>query len=277
MSNKVDWRNPENYKYTEKLTPDLWAWQFLRRNLKYQAEWKKVNEKCMKNEIYSSIMEKGGHASPEEEMFLTSIIQASVPVILPRKWGLAFGYIDPEQDTPRSVSFMRRFGELIPDLRMERECKRILSEYIDRLQKTDTVIRDPDNFIQERVKRFRQKIVPEGSVAVTFDLSLPITPQIEYAQKILTECQNDEMRLGSIKVKIPRQHVDKWQRYLRILDARAEGAGIREIACNIFPEYDNEYPEHHGDRMVKDSINAAEQLVNKGYLKLLVRDPIEIL
>lgn len=277
MGNNQDWRNPADYKYTKKLTPDIWAWQFLRRNREYKAEWEQVKKKCLKNKVYSSMMEEITHPSPMEEMLLTAIIQSSIPVTLPRKWGLAFGYIDPDRDTPLSVSFVRNFGELIPDLRVERECKRNLSKYIDRLKKTDTVIIDPDGFIEKRVKQFRKETIPEGSVAVTFDLSLPITPQIEYAQKVLTECQNDEIRLGGLKVKTPRQHVSIWQRYLRILDAKAEGADNKEIASQIFPKYSNERPDYQGNRMVKDAFKSANKLVNKGYLKLLVRDPLEIL
>lgn len=31
------WRDAENYVYAEKLTPEEWAWEFLRRGSKYRA------------------------------------------------------------------------------------------------------------------------------------------------------------------------------------------------------------------------------------------------
>lgn len=37
-----DWKNPEDYAYTESLTPTGWAFEFLRRNPKYQADFEKV-------------------------------------------------------------------------------------------------------------------------------------------------------------------------------------------------------------------------------------------
>lgn len=33
-----DWRNAEHYAYTAGLTPEGWAWEFLRRNSAYRAD-----------------------------------------------------------------------------------------------------------------------------------------------------------------------------------------------------------------------------------------------
>lgn len=35
---RPDWRDAESYAYTRHLTPEGWAWEFLRRNPKYRAE-----------------------------------------------------------------------------------------------------------------------------------------------------------------------------------------------------------------------------------------------
>lgn len=34
-----DWRNPDDYQFTETLSPELWAWQFLRRNTEYRKDY----------------------------------------------------------------------------------------------------------------------------------------------------------------------------------------------------------------------------------------------
>lgn len=34
-----DWRNPNDYRFTETLSPELWAWQFLRRNPEYRRDY----------------------------------------------------------------------------------------------------------------------------------------------------------------------------------------------------------------------------------------------
>jgi len=34
-----DWRNPDDYSFTQDLSPELWAWQFLRRNPDYRKDY----------------------------------------------------------------------------------------------------------------------------------------------------------------------------------------------------------------------------------------------
>jgi len=37
-----DWRQPQNYSYTESLSVEQWAWEFLRRNRGYQQDWQSL-------------------------------------------------------------------------------------------------------------------------------------------------------------------------------------------------------------------------------------------
>lgn len=37
-NSEPDWRQPETYAYTEKLTRTDWAWEFLRRNPAFQSD-----------------------------------------------------------------------------------------------------------------------------------------------------------------------------------------------------------------------------------------------
>ena len=34
-----DWLNPQDYAFTQTLTAGQWAWEFLRRNPEYRAQW----------------------------------------------------------------------------------------------------------------------------------------------------------------------------------------------------------------------------------------------
>ena len=38
----IDWCGPQSYAYTQRLTRDAWAWEFLRRNPEYRAAWARV-------------------------------------------------------------------------------------------------------------------------------------------------------------------------------------------------------------------------------------------
>ena len=43
---RPDWRDAESYAYTRDLTPEGWAWEFLRRNPEYRAECAAHVSKC---------------------------------------------------------------------------------------------------------------------------------------------------------------------------------------------------------------------------------------
>ncbi|HEV2549416.1 MAG TPA: DUF6499 domain-containing protein [Stellaceae bacterium] len=38
-SPRPDWRDASSYAYTQELSPEGWAWEFLRRNSDYRAAW----------------------------------------------------------------------------------------------------------------------------------------------------------------------------------------------------------------------------------------------
>ncbi len=50
-----DWRSRTSYAYTEHLTRDAWAWEFLRRNPKYRAAWKRITEPNRSSNTAASI------------------------------------------------------------------------------------------------------------------------------------------------------------------------------------------------------------------------------
>lgn len=66
----------------------------------------------------------------------------------------------------------------------------------------------------------------DGFLRFEFDLSRPLAPQLKTAERFLKEFQR--LRVG--KLVQFRQHREKWPTYLRVLDARNEGASWSEIA-----------------------------------------------
>src|SRR5688572_28877945 len=39
-----EWTKPEEYAFLEGATPQVWAWEFLRRNAEYREDWKRYAE-----------------------------------------------------------------------------------------------------------------------------------------------------------------------------------------------------------------------------------------
>jgi hypothetical protein len=68
--------------------------------------------------------------------------------------------------------------------------------------------------------------VPEGSLAMVLDLSKKLEPQIREmtAQALVIQ----KRKFGDISAR--RKHRGTWIRYLRVIDARAAGASLKELA-----------------------------------------------
>ena len=71
MPNKLDWRKLADYEFTQDLTLDEWAWEFLRRCPEYRQEWARL---CSSHTILCGMILKD----------------------CKEKWGLRRGYLDPE-------------------------------------------------------------------------------------------------------------------------------------------------------------------------------------
>lgn len=76
-----DWKNETDYDYTKDHTPELWAWEFLRRNPDYRNDWEiALSSSCYKESDHPETLSfKGGRS----------------------KWGLLFDHIiDPNVEKP---------------------------------------------------------------------------------------------------------------------------------------------------------------------------------
>ncbi|MGR3512747.1 MAG: hypothetical protein ACU0GG_08280 [Paracoccaceae bacterium] len=78
----------------------------------------------------------------------------------------------------------------------------------------------------EQLTAFAVLSPPEDRHRIDFNLSAPIEPQLKRAAETLKTHQKE--RSGRLLQR--RRHVSKWVTYLRVLDARADGASWSEIA-----------------------------------------------
>jgi hypothetical protein len=91
----------------------------------------------------------------------------------------------------------------------------------------------------------------EGKALVTFDLNLPLKKQIEKAYQELQVKQEKLKYENQIKINNSNPQKEKWKEYLRIIDAKENGASNTEIARLLFPDtignkdYDNMRKDVH--------------------------------
>lgn len=277
METKLDWRNAQDYEFTNQLTRDGWAWEFLRRNPEYVKEWDnalvkyQIDHGKYRDDLLpkiTALLENGegsvnlipGYSKEvnadnlldKERRFLlyyaNQLLKKEVPSDISykgarSKWGFCLDHlINPETDNPKTD----------PDIPLFKSFRYIYSR--------NNINRLPD--------------LKEEEVVIVFDLSKRISPQLDYFKALLKEEQDDLKDSGKIKIRSGTNPLDTWTNHLRILDAKKENAANKEIAKIIFPKHENTVGfDYAGNTKVKDSYNAALKNVNGDYRKLFLTNP----
>lgn len=203
----TDWRNPEDYTYTESLHVHDWAWEFLRRNPEYRKAWTK----------HSRAQERNPNAAPS--------------------WSATYQFnikepVDPDIPAPEGTpDWTEWVGSII--------------SYID-----------PDDYVDQYGDG-----LPELREVVVFDLGKPLEPQIELARMMLRDSQ--KTIFGKV-VPVPRPRRTQFPVYVRLLDAKAAGETLGEMARVLF--------SGHVDsrRSAKRALKSAEDQAASGYQDLLL-------
>ena len=189
-----NWRDPEDYRFTEALPPWRWAWEFVRRNPDYQVDFhdaiRRLNAREGEYAAAAEILDATGYSKPEGE-WVDSVASKQSR----EKW-LLWYYLNPELDVPEISPFLG-FGELY--------------DWEQRLRP-----------------------LQDYEVLVRVDLRFPIQPQLALARGPLARRQRNQAGRGDFRKIAPRNQPKKWQLYLRLLDARAADAPYNEIAVVLF-------------------------------------------
>lgn len=234
---KPDWRNADDYKYKASSIIskiEFYAWQFLRRNPEYGQDYEKELTK-----YYEKVKDQ----PPDSVQLTLSWGGVDADPEIASKWGVCALW-DPKIEFPNEI-FDRKYGRLI------------LGKYYR------TLIGYP-----EELESVSESMVPDKKVAIVFDITLSISPQIELAQKYLINFQKEIKKTTSIKIKkFIKPRVSNWPDYLRVYDAYDDGVAPKEIASIIFPKEVNEPPDYNASKKVAYYKKQADKLINGGYKK----------
>lgn len=227
-----------------------YAWEFLRRNVEYQDDFQRLCDFPIEKDIvdiyrsWIGFTTKGFNNLPPSLPFHAALYRAIT------KWGLNDSLPDPNHDLRSigQVEWMTRTG---------------LDPY-----RTEKYFDDDG----EKIPYDGGVVFDDMQCLWTFDVSLPIKPQIEAATQFLEAAQ---IREHGKKIPKSKTSPTEYVRYLRLLDAVACGADNETIERVLFQhiEYEryNEKSQQHskprGDAM-KKSLIAANLLVNGGYSRI---------
>lgn len=248
-----DWKDPKAYPEPDDLSLGQWAWQFLRRNPEYQADFAKWREL------------RDGLDDPEGR--LPTIDQ-----------DLSFFVCDPPaSDGETYATYRKRVGNkwrseislyahlwekyglrtgarfwLLPDPREDQQSvwfETLTIGYIPGIPDCREYVVGPEAF----------------EVLVRFNLEWPIEVQLEKAQKILKRERTYYKKNDAFEPIEKRNRLDKFQLYIRLLDAEVSGAEAGEMAAVLLPNRDNSYPDYGADKNIRDGLKAAQKLRDRDY------------
>ena len=214
-----DWQNPDAYRFTESLSREQWAWEFLRRNPEYQKEWQ-----CFWA-IWQAL--EAEYGAPPHRDFQRWKLDPRAYVIgtdagecfasdsckvdgdkvliecwLGAKWGFYKFPLDPATDRP------------------------VIGEQLAWREVSQGVIR-VDAGSSDYLGR------EAGKLALGFDLALPLRDQLERAKTYLIASQRRLQQEGEVQPKCITGMRVYLTLCLRLLDAHASGADEQDIAQRL--------------------------------------------
>lgn len=229
MPESPDWKNPDHYPKPEDVDLEWWACAFLSRNKNFLAEWKEA-------------MAQGG---------LDLINQGPVPP----NW----------RDTPTGKVF-EKYGVMPPNVNNFFISRQPFNfdylYYPKKAHVTELGVKGDDWPQQLKGNQFYITPKLEFNISLEFSLGLPLSAQIDRAEKILEEQQ---VKLMGKREQVGK-HVSLFPFYLRVLDAKAAGAKDEKI-CDVL---DESYPKTLDSSLLNKWKRKALEYVDGGYLKILI-------
>jgi hypothetical protein len=224
-----DWRNAGGYGLAD-TSPQWFAWEFLRRNAKYMAEWRRFAALGQPKDIDAKIE------------------RAHCAIKLALRWGLIYP-ADPAWFVPPTPAS-------VPRVEWARS-----AEGVNLPEASDDHLRT----VGRRAT---------GKLAITFDISMPIQPQIESATTYLSEQAASWRSANPERAPVPlragKADASAFVEMLRILDGEADGAKPAELIAALWPGEANEYPGYPLRKRLNTRRRAAKAYRDGKYRDLAV-------
>jgi hypothetical protein len=191
-----NWRDPTSYGDVNKWSKERWRWEFTRRRPDYREAFEASAQKSY--EIARAIHgPRVAILSPEQPGFCAQ-------TTWPPKFGLA----------------------ALPNPRISEQPWHVITFTSDRIR----FYRGEGPDLPYDGERTAHVDVPENRLAVVFDLTGPIGPQLKTLRNTLKLYQ--ELAMGK-KIPVRRRHPKKWFMYLRVLDGRKAGASWDQLTAAL--------------------------------------------
>lgn len=271
----ANWRNPAEYPDPEQAPPDRWAWEFLRRDPKYQADYQRL---CEDGRFYAVPLAANTtpytelglkvpasdeeHAAaimamfPDEEGGGPDLVAQELVAKLEFKWGVKPIASPQVADAWKWLS-MR---PAVVSTHLPEEFGKTLWVPIDGRETMMRVVTifGPGGFTTK---------LRDTELLVRIDVAGPIEDQLKTAESLL-KLYRERLK---IKPYGERERRDLWAVYLRLLDARqaVPRPGWGELAAML----SEEFPEGWSESRARRAHKAACALRDGGWRFIAGRHP----
>jgi hypothetical protein len=235
-----DWKDITNYPDPKHTSRRQWAWEFLRRNPRYQQFW---NER----EAYLHRGDDLKVVQPGTETY--EELKDSEPLSLgkmpgrPKQFGL-------ELLAPPSMSSTDpKFGNKRP---------MFVTECVDHWMK-------PVDW--EGPFEIHEVLEDPAEVMILVNLRWSIRRQVDSVEKFLKAKKKQLNSLGVLNGSDRRMKTENYRNCLRLLDGESDNASQKKMAEVIFGIIE-EYPDHKFQQRVNANLKTAKFLRDKGYIFL---------
>jgi Proteobacterial transcriptional regulator-like domain len=223
-----DPRDPDAYPKVPGTPMPQWAWEFLRRRQDYRERW---------NELVCPLLDGGGNLdlSVVQRHNLDALTHA-VKGGPRRHWAAPWDALRDEF--------------------------RVYSTNVANVSTLDPRLRQPPAFAGQSstVVYVHASAVEWPRVLLSFDVTLPIGPQLEGARRLLQVEKQSHA---------PPMQIDKFPRYLRLLDFKTVHASNKTIGQHLFP---NSVAGEPLRKSIRQSLEAAQHW-QTDYLSIALHSP----
>lgn len=223
-----DWKDESKYPDPKEAGNRVWAWEFLRRNSKYQKVWDQFASQP------SGLIRKDSTEGIRERLEIGERLEKNFGVLIPA----------PPSLNTSSSDFQWR-------PRFTRRCKTWIKP-VDWPDNADPYIVDAG-------------VLDVSEAVVQFDLRWPLAAQLQAAKTFLQGQVQLLQELGTLDAPNERMNdPEDFRDYLRLLDAESAAVPHKEMSEVIYKVVD-EYPDHKGQQKVSHNLKRAEWYRDKGY------------
>lgn len=252
-----DWLDANAYpSYESQTAPSFWAWQFLRRNKGYQAEWASYvaslepmfeRTPAWRNELdsYYRIKSPGGELARQESIEFWSC----VPAVQPGEFTL-------DQYLKRGVAKISSWQKKTYVLGKKWGIEELQSPGLDTLARGNRFLVSGATAVF--IGHDRSKVDDVNYVLQQFDLRLPVAA-LEAQFALLLSERARRIDTGQVVARDGRLALAKYANYLRVLDAIDAGATSAEIAKVLLSHQDDSGAKQSVENWKKAAIKLRDE------------------